>query len=147
MDNGIYGLSTPPGATGSAAFGMYPYGSVTRIVGIYVENGYQKPIYWSYGGSGVSTYTTLDIPTSYQHAHAYSVNDYGQIVGYAWSQLGGEIACQWYYTSSAVTTLGTGDPSWQLRRAHKINSYSVGGKVVGYSLHSGQARGFVYSPY
>jgi len=144
IDNLAYGLSVPSNATASAAYGMHPYGSLSRIVGSYVEGGFERPIYWSYTGSGSSTYTILQVPAGFEHARALAVNDYGQIVGSAWHPNGGEAACQWYYTGGPVTVLGGG--SWQLRIARKINSYSVGGKVVGWGFHSGVVRGFVYSP-
>lgn len=144
VDGSAYTLLTPTNATATFAYGMQPFGTVSRIAGSCVLGGYEMPVYWSYTGSGFSTYTILQVPTGFEEARATGVNDYGQVVGRAWNQFGGEVACQWYYTGGPVTVL-SGD-GWQLRSARKVNSFSVGGKIVGWGLHPSTARGFVYTP-
>jgi hypothetical protein len=119
-------------------------------VGCYVDgSGNTKPILWTYTGNGNSTYVALNLPSGKTQGRANAVNNGGIIVGSAWSSdTSDEVACYWG-TDGGVTTLNSfsGDSSWNLRRAYKINSEASNRSIVGVGTHtvSGTAyqRGFV----
>lgn len=148
VGGGAFSLSVPPGTTASVAYGIWTYGSTSFIVGFYVENGYRKPIRWSYTGNGQSTYTLLSLPSGHVEAVARSIYGYGYSQVIVGDGGPGQAACKWDWSGNA--TLLT-YPDWILQRANKVNPNAaqgggrtivgIGQRNIGGTYYT---RGFVY---